>query len=127
MLVKITHGGLYSSTGEKNKTHNSQNHNCRVQTGNHTRAAGGAATKQELGVREEKGEAGIHKRNEHRWMICYRVPVVHSQLATTGSMIATLKQPSFLSDDEGQEYSSAPQVTMQLLSGERERKNQRTK
>lgn len=93
--------------------------------GNHRRAAGGAATKRGLGMREEKqGEAEIHKRNELRGMICYRVPVVHSHLATTGSMIATLKQPSFVSDDEIQAYSSTLQVTMQLLSGERKRERE---
>lgn len=57
-------------------------------------------------------------------MICYRVPVVRSHLATTGGMIAPLKQPSFVSDDEAQAYSSALQVTMQLLSGERERERE---
>lgn len=57
-------------------------------------------------------------------MICYRVPVVHTHLATTGGMITPLKAAELVSDDEVQAYSSAPQVIMQLLSGERERERE---
>lgn len=124
MLVKINHGGLYSSTGEKKqKAQFTKAQLPSPNRGNQTRAAGGAATKWGLGAREEKqGEAEIHKK---KWT--QRNDLLPgtsgSQSSGNNCMIAPLKQPSFVSDDKVQAYSSAPQVTMQLLSGERERES----
>lgn len=87
-------------------------------------AAGGAATKRGLSMRQEKQwEAEIHKRNEQRNDLLQ---------GTSGSQSSgnnwrhdhSFKAAELVSDEEVQAYSSAPQVTTQLLSGERERERE---